>query len=178
MSYTTISSYKPKEFNAWVSRAPHVKHKCLAPLAHLVSTISRMSSKCCNITYFLCEYTVFCLHRLLCAARMNFEQLLLEFLSSIIWTATIAKHWSLSSAWHQLFLSVYQSQTWRVIITQVLLNSSVPNFLPKSNLSRSPAEPFLWNHQLQYLWPDYTEIFGKFSLNVVEKTASWKFLKV
>ena len=28
------------------------------PLAHLVSTISRMSSKCCNITYFLCECAV------------------------------------------------------------------------------------------------------------------------
>ena len=84
----------------------HISLRSLAPLAHLVSTISRMSSKCCNITYFLCEYTVFCLHRLLCAARMNFEQLLLEFLSSTIWTATIAKHWYLTSAWHQLFLSV------------------------------------------------------------------------
>ena len=38
--------------NASASRAAHVKHKRLAPLAHLVSTISRMSSKCCNITSF------------------------------------------------------------------------------------------------------------------------------
>ena len=58
--------------------------KRLTPLAHLVSTISRMSSKCYNITHLLCEYTVFCLCRLLCAARMNFEHLLLEFISSTI----------------------------------------------------------------------------------------------
>ena len=96
----------PKKFNPWVSRAPHVKHICLAPSAHLVSTISRMSCKCCNITYFLCEYIVFYLCRLLCAARMSFDHLLLEFISSTIWTATIAKHWSFSSARHQLLLSV------------------------------------------------------------------------
>ena len=75
--------------NASASRAAHVNLKrpqgvCLIPLAHLVSTTSRISSKCCNITYYLCEYTVFCLCRLLCAARMNFEQLLLDFLSSTI----------------------------------------------------------------------------------------------
>ena len=39
---------------------------------------------------------------------MKFEHLLLEFISSTIWTATIDKHWSLSSARHQLFLSVFK----------------------------------------------------------------------
>ena len=34
-----------------------------------------LRSKCCNVTYFLCEYIVFCLCRLLCAACMNFEYL-------------------------------------------------------------------------------------------------------
>ena len=56
--------------NASASRAAHVNLK--------------RSQGVCLIHYFVTVYTVFCLHRLLCAARMNFEQLLLEFLSSNI----------------------------------------------------------------------------------------------
>ena len=41
---------------------------------------------------------------------MNFDHLLLQLIISAIWTATIAKHWSLSSARHQLFLSVYKTR--------------------------------------------------------------------